>query len=489
MECSRQQSLPLWYADSIRHIEQAWLQQAHQPSFVLMQAAGEAVLKLIKQYFPHVSRIWCFCGPGQNGGDGYCFASYAQAFGLEISVIAHTPPINQNSDAYRAYQTWLANGGVCLPDKPQGAPDLILDALFGIGLNRPLEAHYQQWIDWMNKSNVDIVAVDCPSGLDANTGYIQNCAVAATKTLTFIGCKTGLVTGQAADVVGQLHLASLCDVKPESIKAPDAYTVSYQTQKQYFPAIVASAHKGNFGRVVVYGGARGMLGAALLSGSAALRVGAGLVKLMVAPEHVHIPALYQPELMTASWQQSEVFDWADTYLIGSGLGQEISINDWWPALEQHQRPVVIDGDALSHLAQSPRKYEKWVLTPHLQEAARLLACDVDWVQRNRYTAARKIVHEYGGVVVLKGAGTIIDNGVSTRVCRQGNIGMARAGTGDVLAGVIAGLIAQGNSTDSASSLGVCMHAYAADLNTNNGLIGLLASDLFPYIRQLRNPLS
>lgn len=465
---------------SIREIEQHWSQTSGQPLFTLMQKASEQLLALIKQVYPDANSIFCFCGPGQNGGDGYLLATLAQKAGYDVDVIATAPPSDPNSDAFQAYTLWTTENPLhtTIPNK---TPDLMVDALFGIGLNRAPEGIYQQWITDMNASNKPVLSVDCPSGLAADTGFIPGMCVQAQTTLTFVQVKTGLVTGSACDVVGQLHLAPLID----SPTPNDITLTHYATQARLQPRRKRSAHKGDCGRVLIVGGSSGLLGAAILAGSAALRCGCGMVKLMINPNQVDAPALVEPTLMSTHWQDHLAWQWPDVLLIGCGLQQGVSMSMWHQILEKRQCPAVIDADALNQLAKNPVFYPQWILTPHAMEAARLLDCQINHIHQDRFAATRAIQKKFGGVVVLKGPGTIIDDGQRVFICGHGNPGMACAGMGDVLAGMIAAFLAQNqNAHTHAATLGVCLHAHAADKAAEYGENSLIPTDLLPEIRQI-----
>lgn len=251
------------------------------------------------------------------------------------------------------------------------------------------------------------------------------------------------------------------------------------------------AHKGDFGHVLVIGGQPGMSGAARLAGEAALRAGAGLVSVATHPEHASVLNSGRPELMCHAVANAEtlkpLLERSTVLAVGPGLGQSEWARGLLVAVWDTDLPMIVDADALNLLAREPMRRDRWILTPHPGEAARLLGCSATEVQADRRTAVRALQARYGGVVVLKGAGTLIADGVQCRVCTAGNPGMASGGMGDVLTGVIAGLCAQGMSLSSAAAAGVLVHALAADAAAlRDGERGLLASDLLPELRRWVN---
>jgi NAD(P)H-hydrate epimerase len=316
----------------------------------------------------------------------------------------------------------------------------------------------------------------------------MGCAVKATCTVTFIGLKQGLYTGLAADYCGEILYSSLAVPKEVFKKVT---TNTHRAVKKKFPPRARCAHKGDHGHVLIVGGDRGYSGAARMAGEAALRVGAGLVSVATHPEHAALLNLARPELMCHgvdnAGQLSPLLDKADVIVIGPGLGQGKWAAELFIAAIKSSKMLVIDADGLNLLAHVPEKHHNWVLTPHPGEAARLLRCTTADVQQDRYAAVVAIQAKYDGIAVLKGAGTLIAGNDNVTVSTTGNPGMASGGMGDVLAGVIAGLAAQGFSLKDAAQQGVYLHGMAADLAVGKtGERGLLASDLMPYLRQLVN---
>lgn len=458
-------------------------------SYDLMQRAGWAAFAALRRRWPEAVRIGVLCGPGNNGGDGFVLARLALEAGMAVYVLAPTTP--GRGDAAQARAALLEAGGRIEPWSEALPPaDVYVDALYGIGLNRAPEGEAAALIEALNVSGVPVLALDVPSGLDADSGHAPGVAVRAEATMSFVAWKRGLFTGQAPDFCGELELATL-DL-PDALyaaHAPDARLLTAEA----LPPRARGGHKGDYGRVLVVGGDHGMGGAARLAGEAALRVGAGLVEIATRAEHVAPILAARPELMPRAVDGPQALaascERADVIALGPGLGQGAWGHALWlTALLDAQRPLVLDADALNLLAREPRALrDAAVLTPHPGEAARLLGCDVAVVQRDRYAAVRTLAQRYAAVTVLKGAGTLIASpSGDVAVCRWGNPGMASGGMGDVLTGVIAGLMAQGQAPWHAACLGVALHARAGDLAAEAGERGLLASDLFAPLRALVN---
>lgn len=262
--------------------------------------------------------------------------------------------------------------------------------------------------------------------------------------------------------------------------------------KQMLSPRPRDAHKGLFGHVLIIGGDYGMAGAVRLAGEAALRVGAGLVSVATRPEHVSIIVTNRPEIMGHAVQHESqlkpLLDKATVIVLGPGLGQSSWSQQLLQTVLQAAQPKVIDADGLNLLAQLPQQSDQWILTPHPGEAARLLNCSMNEIQNDRIHAAKRLQQKYGGTIVLKGAGSLVCSAESLSICHAGNPGMATGGMGDVLSGVLGGLLAQRFKILDAVQLGVCIHAYAGDLAAqSSGERGMLASDLMPYLHKLMNP--
>lgn len=454
----------------------------------LMERASRAALDVLQRRWPQARSVGVLCGPGNNGGDGFLLAALARAAGLQASVVAISD--HASGDAGLARERLLREGGQVLPaDFALPDADVYVDALFGSGLNRAPGGEAARLIAALNAQSRPVLALDVPSGLDSETGAAFDPCVRAAATLCFVGWKRGLFTAQGPDCCGQRTLATL-DIPGDAYanETPDAMLLVPQA----LPARPQDSHKGRYGHVLAIGGDLGAGGAVRLCGEAAVRIGAGLVSIAtreanvgsilaarpeLMPHGVHVPRNLEPLLARAS-----------VLALGPGLGQD----DWgrglWQATLDAGKPTVLDADGLNLLARSARELpERIVLTPHPGEASRLLGGSIADVQADRFAAARALAQKYRAVVVLKGAGSLIaDPEGRAALCPWGNPGMASGGMGDVLTGVIAGLLAQDLSPWDAACFGVGLHARAGDLAARVGERGLLASDLFAYLRALVN---
>lgn len=484
----------LFNAAALRGIETRAAAALGDP-FELMRRAGQSAWRQALEHWPQAQRILVVCGPGNNGGDGYVLARQALMSGRQVEVVRlprHEPRSEPAMQACRDFQA--ANGRVQLFAEHLPQSDLVVDALFGLGLSRAPDADSAALIDAINAQSAPVFSLDAPSGVDCDTGHVPGTAVLATRTLEFIARKTGLNTGGARSHVGEASLASL-DLAPGLVSdAPaSAELLDAGELQRWLTPRRRDSHKGTNGRVLCVGGDFGGGGAILLCAEAALRCGAGLVD--VATRERHVPALLTrtPEALAHAVDDESGFDAilgrADVLAIGPGLGQ----GDWGLHLQQRSmaagKPMVVDADALNLIARSARPLPvDTIITPHPGEASRLLGCTSADVQRDRYAAAHELCARYRCIVVLKGAGTlVVSPDRLPRVIAAGNPGMAAGGMGDVLTGAIAALRAQGVPAFDAASAGALLHAVAGDSAAQDGERGLLPSDLMPWLRRLANP--
>jgi NAD(P)H-hydrate epimerase len=481
----------LYTAAQVRVLDAFAIDRLGVPGFELMRRAAQAALDDLRRRWPAARRLTIVCGPGNNGGDGFLLGTLALSAGCEVECVALTE--TSRGDAALARHALLEAGGriaVANPQMTLPSADVYVDALFGSGFDRAAKGVAARLIEALNGVVAPVLALDAPSGLDADTGACLGACVRAAATVCFVGWKRGLFTHQAADACGERVLATL-DL-PGALYAefpPDAELLVAES----LPPRMRDSHKGDYGHVLAIGGERGFGGAVRLAGEAALRCGAGLVSVATRAEHVAALLSARPELMAQAIDDAgalaPLIERAGVLLVGPGLGQ----NTWGRALCEAAldaaQPLLLDADGLNLLAQSPRDFRGRVavLTPHPGEAARLLGCDIAAVQRDRFAAVRALAQRYAAIVVLKGAGSLVatsDGHVA--VCPWGNPGMASGGMGDVLGGVIAALLAQGLDAFHAACLGVGLHARAGDRAACEGERGLLASDLFTHLRALVN---
>ncbi len=483
----------IYTAEQLRELDRIAIEDLGIPGYELMTRAGHATLNAARGLWPAARSLLVLCGPGNNGGDGWVVARVARAQGLRVAAVAFAPTDRLRGDARRAYEDFAAAGGTAVPWSSQllGC-DLVVDALFGIGLTRAVEGAAAAAIDAVNAAGRPVVAVDIPSGLHTDSGRALGPAVRAELTVTFIGRKLGFLLGDGPEHVGFLAFDGL-GVPGEAYARvePAGRLLGENLVERALPRRPRLAHKGLHGHVLIVGGAPGMAGAPRLAGEAALRAGAGLVTVATHPQSVRATA-QRPELMTVAAGSAGELDAAlgraTVLAVGPGLGQSDWSRSLFEAVLASGLPAVIDADALNLLAQRPLRRDNWVLTPHPGEAARLLGSDTASVQVDRVAAARAIQQQFGGVVVLKGAGSIVAGpGQSPAFCDRGNPGMAVAGMGDVLTGVIAGVMAQCGDPALGARAGVFIHAQAGDLAARRGERGLLAGDVIRHIRSCVNP--
>ena len=500
-ECFSSSTLPaqLYRADQVRELDRVAIEELGIPGITLMRRAGEATFNRLMQKWPLTRSVSVWCGSGNNGGDGYVIAGLARQRGLAVQLVQLSDETRLRGDAKTACD-WARQQGVNFTpyhDAIEVDGDICVDALLGTGLKGDVRGPVMAAIGLLNNHEKPIVAVDIPSGLCSDTGNRLGGAIDASLTVTFIGLKQGLFTAAGPACVGELVFDDLA--VPEC-----AYEKLVLSAELIYPGLADSilsprprdAHKGDNGHVMVVGGNLGMGGAALMAAQAAGRTGAGLVSLATRPEYLSAAVVRCPEVMTHGVQSGQdlesVLDRADVIVVGPGLGKNAWSEQMLRAVLASDAKLVIDADALNLISSGRSKlsdHYAGVITPHPGEAARLLGCDTSDVQKDRFGAVRQLQKRYGGVAILKGAGTLICHNPDSplSVCTGGNPGMASGGMGDVLSGVIGGLLAQGLSLSDAVCLGVSIHASAADRAAMAGERGLLATDLLPHIRRLVNP--
>lgn len=466
-------AMTLYDVGSIRAIERDAASQL--PAGALMTRAGEAAARWIVGRHPLARRIQIWCGPGNNGGDGYTCALALRARGRDVHCVVCAEPTSD--DARHAAHQWRHAGGLTLvpTEADQGPkPELVVDALLGIGLTRPLAAPWRDWVDAINDYAGPVLALDIPTGLDADRGVWigGQPGVHASSTISFLGAKAGLFMADGVDACGRVVIDDLGITLPAGmtrLNAPDQFAEVCRPRKR-------DSHKGRFGDMRVIGGASGMTGAALLAGRAALRLGAGRVHVDLLEPGLRVDPL-APELML---RHASHVDWPQSVtVVGCGLGSNSRSRTALSATLARPTRCVIDADGLNLIASDPqlraqarsRADQTTVLTPHPLEAARLLGTTGPAVQADRLQAARELARQFNAWVVLKGAGTVVCGGDRTWVNPTGSAALATAGSGDVLAGMIGAFLAQGFNTGCATLGAVWLHGRAAeDFGHDAGLV-------------------
>lgn len=493
----------LYTAGQVQRLDKCAIEDHGIPGIDLMELAGGCVYEQATLKFPE-SRHWLvFCGGGNNGGDGYIVARLAREAGLNVVVCALKSMDSLSGDAATAASRWRQAGGETRAWPVRGIEvyDLLVDALLGTGLDRAPAGHYGDAIELINQAPAGVVAVDIPSGLNADTGQVLGTAAVADLTVTFIGRKRGLYTADGPDYAGSIKFSDL--QTPDSVRdsIPDSGILIRENKiDENLPPRRRNSHKGSFGWVLGVGSNVGMSGALRLCGEAALRSGAGKVTLATHPSHAALINLACPELMVLGVERQEqlrnLLRQVDVVVTGTGLGQDSWSEELFRVCLKTATPVVLDADGLNilaglfaHMDDGDVPLGNWILTPHPAEAGRLLGIPAREVQHDRVTRAQQLAQRYSAVVVLKGCGTVIaDPDGRYAICPLGNPGMASAGSGDVLAGVIAALLAQGLSLWEAAATGVVAHARAGDIAA--GLLGergMLASDITQQLPAVLNP--
>ncbi len=467
-----------------------------------MKRAARAALDVCIAQWSFPEQITVFCGAGNNGGDGYLLAALAAEQQIPVCVYSLVSEGHLTNDVLRAKQYACDAGVACVPWKANmqlPKAGVIVDALIGTGIRGAPRGIFAEAIIVINQSALPVLAMDVPSGLNANTGIAEGDVVGAAVTVTFMTRKRGLFTGQSADLCGVIEYAGLGvdDALMDAIDSDCEMLILDDLVKQYLQPRSRTAHKGHFGHVMVIGGDSGMGGAVLLAAESAARTGCGLTSAATRPEHVMALLARRPEIMASGVTSGQglepLLKRPSVLVVGPGLGRSAWSEQMLQQATLCGLPLVLDADALTLLAEGrvvrDAQRDNWILTPHPAEAARLLSVSTDVIQRNRFAAAEEIQKTYGGVVVLKGPGTLVC-GIDGRigVCTHGNPGMASGGMGDVLAGIIGSLIAQGIDLEAAARTGVCLHGVAADRAAElQGERGLLASDVIAQISSLVNP--
>jgi NAD(P)H-hydrate epimerase len=486
----------VYSAAQVRELDRLTIASGRVTGYELMCRAGAAALGVLQQRWTKARSVTVVCGAGNNAGDGLILARLAKAAGLAVRVLLVVPAANLVGDAARAAADCRAAGVALDPfeSRALAGSEVIVDALLGTGLARPVAGDMRAAIEAINASTAAVLALDVPSGLDADTGWPSPVAVHASATITFVGLKQGLFLGAAADHCGALEFAGL-EVPEDATLTPTLERIVLADLARALPRRLRSAHKGSCGRLLLVGGGPGMAGAIRLAAEAALRVGAGLVYVATHPDNVAAVLAGRPEIIcratSSEHDLQDLIKTVDGAVLGPGLGQSRWAYSLWRQVVKADLPLVVDADGLNWLAAEPFQRGQWLLTPHAGEAARLLGGSVEEVQRDRRAAATAIARRYGAVVVLKGPGTLVATaraGDRMHVCDRGNPGMATAGTGDVLAGTLGSLSVQTRDLDLAARAGVLLHALAGDAAAEAGERGTVAGDLLPHIREWANPL-
>tara|TARA_B100000029_G_scaffold515582_1_gene623374 strand:+ start:432 stop:1991 length:1560 start_codon:yes stop_codon:yes gene_type:complete len=495
----------VYTADQVRTIDRLAIKKLGVTGYELMCRAGEASFSLLQNCWPDVQTIAVFCGQGNNSGDAYVLAHLALQAGIKVKVIAVTPGEQLQNEAAIAWDQYTKNGGKvevfsadCIITE-----DVIVDGLLGTGLTRQLQGDMLSAVQLINTSEVPVLALDMPTGLDADTGMLHGDCVKADITLTFVGLKQGLFLGVGPNYVGKLEFSDLSihgkddnndklfdQIQPQICRlTPRDLDICLKPRAQL-------AHKGTNGSLLLVGGAPGMAGAIRLAAEAALRSGAGIVRVATHPDSVSSVMAGRAEIMCHGVIDEEelqpLLGSAEAVILGPGLGQSVWAKNLWKCITKSTLPVVLDADGLNLLSAEnkikPLDRGNWILTPHPGEAAKLLCTDLDSVQRDRLGAVKELAQTFSSVAVLKGGCSLVaGEDIFVRLCDRGNPGMATPGMGDVLAGIIGGFLVQVGNLGLATRAAVFVHAVCGDIAALDGERGLLAGDIIRHIPLFTNP--
>ena len=494
------QQLPyaLYTVEQVKAMEKLAIKKYNLSESELIERAGFVAFHFSLEYWRNSRRVVVFCGSGKNAGDGLVLARLFKSHNIEVSLVLMEEITKAHKAVYDFFKACCIQHipihlsiGEQLSKKPI---DLIVDALLGTGLSRPIEGRYAKAIEYINQHDAPVLSIDVPSGLDANKGVPLGLAVKADVTMTYTGLKRGLFTADGTEYAGEVRYHAL--ELPARVFASQIHVakrMDWQRVAGLLPQRHRNSHKGCFGHLLIIGGAKGMLGAALLAAKAAFRCGAGKITLASSPVHASHLALSLPEAITFGVNKPEslrpLLDTVNAVVIGPGLGTDVWAQGLLEQVILSDKPTIIDADALRLLPKSEKSPTQAILTPHPGEAAFLLATTSSKIQSNRFLALEQLQYKYGNTVILKGAGTLIatQDNQPPAICTGGNPGMAVAGMGDVLAGTLGGLLAQGMALDKVAIFGTCLHSEAGDrASKENGERGMIASDLMPWLRIINN---
>jgi len=482
-------------AEHSRLLDQIAIQQHGIAGYVLMCRAGTAAYQRLRLIWPQAVKLVVICGPGNNGGDGFVIAEQAHRQGLDVRLMVIGDEHRIRGDAGLAYKDFKKTGLSAQPFDQQAlqSSHVIVDALFGTGLDREVSGPAKAVIESINTSGNPVLAVDLPSGLHADRGVVLGTCIRAAATISFIARKQGCFTAQGPALCGAMYFDDLA-VPAEVYRdvRPSAWLNAWRQPLYKVNRRPAHGHKGMFGHVLVIGGNKGMAGAAVMAAMASARVGAGLVSVATHGEHANILNSHYPQLMIHAVENAQsllpLLARATVVALGPGLGRDAWAQQLFRQVIAHRRVKVVDADGLHGLSVQNHKRDDWVLTPHPGEAGRLLGCDSHAVESDRFSACRTITEKFGGICLLKGVGSLIYGAqAGMTINTSGNPGMATAGMGDCLTGIVAGLLAQGLKPYDAACFGAGLHGAAADVvAAQDGECGMTAWDLIPVLQRLIN---
>ncbi len=473
------------------------------PSVVLMERAAAACVRYMKEQHMNLSNVCVVCGSGNNGGDGFAIARMLKNDGCGVTAVMAGNRERCTEECREQLRLFEAAGGIVGKEFETGEYSVIVDAVFGAGLSREIEGRYAELLFAMNESSALKFAVDIPSGISADTGNILGTAFRADATVTFQEKKIGLGLYPGKEYAGKVFTADI-GISSRTLEEDmeTACELSKDDYRALLPVRREDSNKGTYGKVLVIAGSKGMCGAAYFNAKSAYLAGAGLVRIFTAEENRTALQILLPEAVITAYDSYEeeallsLLDWADVVCMGSGIGtDETAAKIVKTVFEHNQNPCVVDADGLNLSAAHPKYFEnrlhnQYILTPHMKEMARLLQKPVSAIQANRMKVLREYAGGAGITCILKDAGTVTYS-PENRACLNscGNSALSKAGSGDVLAGLVAGLLAQKRDCYEAAVLGVYLHGMAGECaRDEKGSYSVMAQDLMrcisPAMKQL-----
>ena len=490
--------MQLWVnAAQMKAADQYTIQKLGVPSLELMEHAAQACVQVLEDEKVDISHVCVVCGSGNNGGDGFAIARILQNNRYSVETFCVGNPEHYTEETQEQMHRLQECGGKITYGMPQeDSYSVIIDAVFGVGLSRKVEGRYRQVIEQMNRMRGTKFAVDIPSGLSATTGCILGCAFKADYTVTFQLKKIGLELSQGRTMAGRVIVPDI-GISTDSICEDQEIvrTAGKNIYRKMLPDRPEDSNKGTYGRLLVIAGSKGMAGAAYLNAHAAYMTGAGLVRVYTSSDNREILQTLLPEAIITTYEEYNkeellsLLTWADGVCIGSGLGMSrLSEKILKTVIEYVKVPCLIDADGLNLLAENNNYLNqmaerRFVITPHMKEMSRLTGTPVEELKADRIQILKDFISRYRITCVLKDSRTLIaseENGI--RMNLTGNSAMAKAGSGDVLAGVISGWMVQGKEAEDAAELGTYIHGLSGDLaKFEKGVYSVMARDLIEYI--------
>lgn len=490
--------MQLWVnAAQMKAADQYTIQKLEVPSLELMEHAAQACVQVLEDEKVDLSHVCVVCGSGNNGGDGFAIARILQNNRYSVETFCVGNPEHYTEETQEQMHRLQECGGKITYGMPQeDSYSVVIDAVFGVGLSRKVEGRYRQVIEQMNRMRGTKFAVDIPSGLSATTGCILGCAFKADYTVTFQLKKIGLELSQGRTMAGRVIVPDI-GISTDSICEDQEIvrTAGKDIYRKMLPDRPEDSNKGTYGRLLVIAGSKGMAGAAYLNAHAAYMTGAGLVRIYTSSDNREILQTLLPEAIITTYEEYNkeellsLLTWADSVCIGSGLGMSrLSEKILKTVIEYVKVPCLIDADGLNLLAENKNYLNqmaerRFVITPHMKEMSRLTGISVEELKADRIQILKDFISRYRITCVLKDSRTLIaseEKGI--RMNLTGNSAMAKAGSGDVLAGVISGWMVQGKEAEDAAELGTYVHGLSGDLaKFEKGVYSVMARDLIEYI--------